>query len=101
MNINNRTIYCKDNLDILQNIDSECVDMIYLDPPFNKNQSFTAPIGSSAKGASFKDIFGREDLVGLNLTMKTNIILASNAWKNNEPAASSSIPYQKNSPTFK
>jgi len=32
--------------------------------------------------------------------MKTNIRLASNAWKNNEPAASSSIPYQKNSPTF-
>ena len=61
MNLQNRTIYCKDNLDILQNIDSECIDMIYLDPPFNKNQSFTAPIGSSAKGASFKDIFGKED----------------------------------------
>ena len=61
MNITNRTIYCKDNLNILKNIDSECVDMIYLDPPFNKNQSFTAPIGSSAKGASFKDIFGKED----------------------------------------
>ena len=40
-------------------------------------------------------------LVGLNLMMKTNIILASNAWKDNEPAASYSIPYQKNSPTFK
>lgn len=61
MNINNRTIYCKDNLDVLRNIDSECVDMIYLDPPFNKNKSFTAPIGSSAKGATFKDIFGKED----------------------------------------
>ena len=61
MNINNRTIYCKDNLDVLRNIDSDCVDMIYLDPPFNKNKSFTAPIGSSAKGATFKDIFGKED----------------------------------------
>ena len=61
MNINNRTIYCKDNLDILRNIDSECVDMIYLDPPFNKKKSFTAPIGSTARGASFKDIFGKED----------------------------------------
>ena len=38
-----------------------CIRDSYLDPPFNKNQSFTAPIGSSAKGASFKDIFGRED----------------------------------------
>lgn len=61
MNISNRTIYCKDNLDVLRCIDSESVDMIYLDPPFNKNKSFTAPIGSSADGASFKDIFSRED----------------------------------------
>ncbi len=31
-------------------------------PPFNKNKEFTAPIGSSAEGASFKDIFREEDL---------------------------------------
>ena len=62
MNIQNRTIYCKDNLDILKGIDSETVDMIYLDPPFNKNTSFHAPIGSNAEGASFKDIFGKEDV---------------------------------------
>ncbi len=61
MNIENRTIYCKDNLDILKNIDSESVEMIYLDPPFNKKKSFTAPIGTTAKGASFKDIFNKED----------------------------------------
>ena len=62
MNIQNRTIYCKDNLEILRGIDSETVDMIYLDPPFNKNQSFHAPIGSNAEGASFTDIFGKEDV---------------------------------------
>ena len=61
MNVKNRTIYCKDNIDILCNIDSESIDLIYLDPPFNKNRSFTAPIGRTAKGASFKDIFTRED----------------------------------------
>lgn len=61
MNLQNRTIYCKDNIDILKNIDSECVDLIYLDPPFNKKKSFTAPLGTTAKGASFKDIFGKED----------------------------------------
>ena len=33
--------------------------------------------------------------------MKTNTMLVNSAWKNNEPAASSSTPYQKNSPTFK
>ena len=62
LNIKNRTIFCKDNLDVLQGINSESVDLIYLDPPFNKNKTFTAPIGSSAEGASFKDYFREEDV---------------------------------------
>ncbi len=61
-NIKNRTIFCKDNLDILQGIDSDTIDLIYLDPPFNKKKEFTAPIGSSAEGASFKDWFRLEDV---------------------------------------
>ncbi len=62
LNVNNRTIFCKDNLDILREMNSGSVDLIYLDPPFNKNKVFTAPIGSSAEGASFKDIFTEEDV---------------------------------------
>ena len=61
-NIANRTIYCNDNLEILRGINSGCVDLIYLDPPFNKKKVFTAPIGTSAEGASFKDIFTLEDV---------------------------------------
>ena len=60
--IKNRTIFCKDNLDILQGINSNSIDLIYLDPPFNKKKVFTAPIGSSAEGASFKDYFREEDV---------------------------------------
>ena len=60
--IKNRTIFCRDNLDILQNINSNTIDLIYLDPPFNKKKVFTAPIGSSAEGASFKDYFREEDV---------------------------------------
>ncbi len=60
--IKNRTIFCHDNLEILQGIDSDCVDLIYLDPPFNKKKIFTAPIGSNAEGASFSDIFREEDV---------------------------------------
>ncbi len=60
--IKNRTIFCRDNLDILQNINSDTIDLIYLDPPFNKKKVFTAPIGSSAEGASFKDYFREEDV---------------------------------------
>ena len=61
-NIKHRTIFCKDNLDILEGINNECIDLIYLDPPFNKKKTFTAPIGSSAEGASFSDIFREEDV---------------------------------------
>ncbi|MYB34264.1 MAG: hypothetical protein F4X92_03910 [Gammaproteobacteria bacterium] len=61
-NIQNRTIFCHDNLDVLQGINSECIDLIYLDPPFNKNKKFAAPIGSIAEGAGFKDIFREEDV---------------------------------------
>ena len=60
--LKNRTIFCKDNLDILQNIDSQTIDLIYLDPPFNKKRTFHAPIGSESEGASFKDTWYDEDL---------------------------------------
>ena len=60
--LNNRTIFCRDNIDVLGGIDSETIDLIYLDPPFNKKKVFTAPIGSSAEGAEFSDIFREEDV---------------------------------------
>lgn len=61
-NVLNRTIFLHDNLEILQGINSDCIDLIYLDPPFNKNKIFSAPIGSSAEGAEFSDIFREEDV---------------------------------------
>jgi len=61
-NIQSRTVFLKDNLDILRGINSECVDLIYADPPFNKKKEFTAPIGSQAEGASFLDLFAEEDI---------------------------------------
>ena len=61
-NLEDRTIYCHDNLDILRGINSSSIDLIYLDPPFNKKKNFTAPIGTSAQGAEFSDIFREEDL---------------------------------------
>ena len=61
-NLKNRTIFCRDNIDVLKGINSECIDLIYLDPPFNTKNIFTAPVGSSAAGASFKDIFKEEDI---------------------------------------
>ena len=57
-----RTIWTGDNLDILRGINSETVDLIYLDPPFNSNRDYAAPIGSKAAGAVFKDTWTLSDL---------------------------------------
>lgn len=61
-NVRNRTIFLHDNLEILQGINDCCIDLIYLDSPFNKNKKFIAPTGSSADGAEFSDIFREEDV---------------------------------------
>ena len=81
MNVENRTIFEGDNLHILRGIDSETIDLIYLDPPFNSNRTYEAPIGSEAAGAAFKDAWTLSDL--------------DNAWHGelaeHEPALYSSI----------
>lgn len=57
-----RTIWTGDNLDILRGLNSETVDLIYLDPPFNSNRDYAGPIGSRAAGAAFKDTWALDDL---------------------------------------
>ena len=57
----NRHIFIKDNLEVLRAFDDESVDLIYLDPPFNSNKNYGAPIGSEAAGAHFKDIWTYSD----------------------------------------
>ena len=61
-NFADKTIWTGDNLDILRGMNSECVDLIYLDPPFNSNQNYSAPVGSKAAGAAFKDTWTLSDL---------------------------------------
>ena len=58
----NRTMWTGDNLPILRGMNSESVDLIYLDPPFNSNRDYSAPIGSEAAGAAFKDTWTLEDV---------------------------------------
>ena len=62
LNVMPRTILCRDNIDVLRGINTGCIDLIYLDPPFNKKKVFTAPLGSSAEGAAFSDIFKAKDI---------------------------------------
>ncbi len=62
LNWANRTIFTGDNLDIMRGMNSETVDLIYLDPPFNSNKNYAAPVGSKAAGAAFKDTWTLSDL---------------------------------------
>ena len=61
-NFADRTIWTGDNLDILRGLNSASVDLIYLDPPFNSNRDYAAPVGSTAAGAAFKDTWTLSDL---------------------------------------
>ena len=47
-NWKNKTIWTEDNLPIMRGMNSESVDLIYLDPPFNSKSNYAAPIGSKA-----------------------------------------------------
>ncbi len=61
-NLADKTIWTGDNLDILRGLNSESVDLIYLDPPFNSNRDYAASVGSRAAGAAFKDTWTLSDL---------------------------------------
>ena len=61
-NFKNRTMWTGDNLDIMRGMNSSSIDLIYLDPPFNSNRNYAAPIGSKAAGAAFKDTWTLSDV---------------------------------------
>ncbi len=56
------SLYTCDNLFLLSGMNSESVDLIYLDPPFNSKRTYAAPVGSKSAGASFKDMWGWDDV---------------------------------------
>ena len=54
-NWQNRTLFHGDNLEIMRGMNSESVDLIATDPPFNKGRDFHATPDSLAAGARFQD----------------------------------------------
>ena len=54
-NFNNRTLFHGDNLPFLRGMNSETIDLIATDPPFNKGRDFHATPDSLASGARFQD----------------------------------------------
>jgi hypothetical protein len=48
-------IFCADNLDRLHDFPDECVDLVYLDPPFFSNRQYEVIWGDEAEVRSFED----------------------------------------------
>ena len=54
-NFENRTLFKGENLDFLRGMNSQTVDLIATDPPFNKGKDFHATPESLSAGARFQD----------------------------------------------
>ncbi len=48
-------LYCDDNLERLAQFPAECIDLIYLDPPFFSNRQYEVIWGDEAEVRSFED----------------------------------------------
>jgi DNA modification methylase len=53
--IDTRVIYCGDNLEQLAKLPDACVDLIYIDPPFNSNRNYEVFWGETKEKRAFED----------------------------------------------
>ncbi|MFZ3237446.1 MAG: site-specific DNA-methyltransferase [Stellaceae bacterium] len=53
--IDTRIIYCGDCLDRLRNLPDKCIDLIYIDPPFNSNRDYEVFWGETREKRGFDD----------------------------------------------
>ena len=53
--IDTRVIYCGDNLEQLRKLPDACVDLIYIDPPFNSNRNYEVFWGETKEKRAFAD----------------------------------------------
>jgi hypothetical protein len=56
--VDTRVVYCGDNLDQLKTLPDACVDLIYIDPPFNSNRNYEVFWGETKERRSFEDRHG-------------------------------------------
>jgi DNA modification methylase len=53
--LDTRVVYCGDNLEQLAKLPDACVDLIYLDPPFNSNRNYEVFWGETKEKRAFED----------------------------------------------
>ena len=53
--LDTRVIYCGDNLEQLKKLPDACIDLIYIDPPFNSNRNYEVFWGETKEKRAFDD----------------------------------------------
>ena len=53
--LDTRVVYCGDNLEQLRKLPDKCVDLIYIDPPFNSNRNYEVFWGETKEKRAFED----------------------------------------------
>ncbi|HVC47053.1 MAG TPA: DNA methyltransferase [Terracidiphilus sp.] len=53
--LDTRVIYCGDNLEQLRKLPDACIDLIYIDPPFNSNRNYEVFWGETKEKRAFED----------------------------------------------
>jgi len=53
--VDTRVIYCGDCLDRLRTLPNACIDLIYIDPPFNSNRNYEVFWGEGKEKRAFED----------------------------------------------
>ncbi|MBC7785589.1 MAG: site-specific DNA-methyltransferase [Burkholderiales bacterium] len=53
--LDTRVVYCGDNLEQLAKLPDACIDLIYIDPPFNSNRNYEVFWGETKEKRSFDD----------------------------------------------
>src|SRR5450755_2392035 len=53
--LDTRVIYCGDNLEQLKKLPDACIDLIYIDPPFNSNRNYEVFWGETKEMRAFDD----------------------------------------------
>ena len=53
--VDTRVVYCGDNLEQLRKLPDACIDLVYIDPPFNSNRNYEVFWGETKEKRAFDD----------------------------------------------
>lgn len=74
----NRGVYIADNLNFLRSLNDECIDLVCIDPPFAKNETFTGdklkpPLTAEEKGTELR-LMKRWGIVDAESAVEADIV---------------------------